>query len=46
MCKEQDRVRELDTQDTTGELARKVGQVVGRNVKKVLRASSVSEGVN
>ncbi|KAF9646451.1 hypothetical protein BDM02DRAFT_3188800 [Thelephora ganbajun] len=33
VCKEQDRVRELDAQDKTGELAKKVGRIVGRNVK-------------
>ena len=35
VCKEQDRVRELDAQDNTGELARKVGRIVSRSVKKV-----------
>lgn len=46
VCKERDRVRELDARDTTGELAKKVGRIIGRHVKKVPRVSSVSEGVN
>lgn len=36
VCKEQDRVRELDAQDETGELAQKVGRIVGRHIKKVI----------
>ncbi|KAF9791119.1 DNA polymerase subunit Cdc27 [Thelephora terrestris] len=34
VCKENDRIRELDAQDKTGELAKKVGLIVGHHVKK------------
>ena len=45
VCKEQDKVRELDAQDKTGELAKKVGRIISRSVKKVFQVSSVLVGV-
>ena len=45
MCKEQDRVRELDAQDKTGELANKVGRIISRSVKKVCQVWSAFDGV-
>ena len=45
VCKEQNRVRELDAQDKTGELAKKIGRIISRSVKKVSHVWSVLDGV-